>query len=177
MPVLLNLPRHAATLSHRTLRSTMPPVVSSLRVCVSLPIAVRESKEWGRIAPQKSRNGIDRIEPRYSDAYRKKLDLAPGFHPSISLFPTSANSSSLSTPSLSTTSSTASTKSSLFLSEDILAAAFYVFFQTNAHRLNEGRRTRARRGSSSGAVCRRTVSLGASARAARREGEGHGDWL
>lgn len=35
-------------------------------------VAVRESKEWSRIAPEKGRNGIDRMEPRYSDAFRKK---------------------------------------------------------------------------------------------------------
>ncbi|KAH8104887.1 hypothetical protein DFH11DRAFT_1733630 [Phellopilus nigrolimitatus] len=72
---------------------------------------VRASKEWGRIAPEKS-NG-DRLEPRYSDTYRKKLDLPPGFRPQTSPFPSVATSS-LSTPSLSTASSTTSTKSSLF---------------------------------------------------------------
>lgn len=73
--------------------------------------AARNSKEWGRIAPE-NRNG-SRLDPRYSDAYRKKLDLPPGFHPSTSIIP-AAPSSPLSTPPLSTTSSSASTRSSLF---------------------------------------------------------------
>ncbi|KAL5512303.1 hypothetical protein ACEPAG_3295 [Sanghuangporus baumii] len=73
--------------------------------------AVRNSKEWGRIAPEK-RDG-SRLDPRYSDTYRKKLDLPPGFHPSTSIV-LAVPSSPLSTPPLSTTSSSASTRSSLF---------------------------------------------------------------
>ena len=54
------------------------------------------------------------MDPRYSDAYRKKLDLPPGVHPVASLAQvTAASVSPLSTPALST-SSTSSGRSSLF---------------------------------------------------------------
>ena len=69
---------------------------------------MRESKEWGRIVPQKSRNGII---TRTRTARTSTRLWIPSKHFTISDF---ANSPSLSTPSLSTTSSTASTKSSLF---------------------------------------------------------------
>jgi hypothetical protein len=73
---------------------------------------VRGSKEWGRIAPER-RNG-DRMEPRYSEVYRKRLDLPPGVHPVSSIVQaTMAPVSPLSTPALST-SSTSSGRSSLF---------------------------------------------------------------
>ncbi|KAI5118498.1 hypothetical protein M0805_003998 [Coniferiporia weirii] len=76
-------------------------------------VGMRSTKEWNRIAPEKNKSG-DRMEPRYSDAFRKKLDLLPGVHPNTSSVVSSVASSSFSTPSLSTASSTASTKSSLF---------------------------------------------------------------
>ncbi|THG95643.1 hypothetical protein EW145_g7920, partial [Phellinidium pouzarii] len=75
--------------------------------------SMRSTKEWNRIAPEKNSFG-DRMEPRYSDSYRKKLDISPGVHPNTSLILSSAPSSSFSTPSISTASSTTSTKSSLF---------------------------------------------------------------
>ena len=90
-------------------------------------VAVRNSREWGRVAPEVKRAGSssgggsgDRMDARYSDVYRKRMDLPPSFFPQVStLVPVS--SSALSTPSSSTSSSasgtTNSTKASSFLEE------------------------------------------------------------
>lgn len=70
---------------------------------------VRQSRDWGRIAPE-VRKGGDRLEPRYSDGFRKRMDLPPTFVPQTGLVASSA--SALSTPSSSMSSSTNSTKAS-----------------------------------------------------------------
>ncbi|CCM00227.1 uncharacterized protein FIBRA_02255 [Fibroporia radiculosa] len=58
------------------------------------------SKEWERISPPTLK-----LPPRYSDAYKKRMDLPPNFHPDSG---TSSASSTISAPSLSSSVSTAS---------------------------------------------------------------------
>lgn len=69
---------------------------------------MRNTKLWNRVAPivPEDRMG-ERMETRYSDAFRKKMDLPANYHP---LTGVSSGGSALSTPSLST-SSTASSRS------------------------------------------------------------------
>ncbi|TDL17053.1 hypothetical protein BD410DRAFT_901675 [Rickenella mellea] len=65
------------------------------------PGDLRSSKEWQRIAPAGASN-LPPLPPRYSDAYRKKMDLPNSFNPEMG-----------SASNLSTTSSLASTVSTL----------------------------------------------------------------
>ncbi|CAL1701755.1 unnamed protein product [Somion occarium] len=69
------------------------------------------SKEWDRISPPTLK-----LPPRYSDAYKKRMDLAPNFHPDTGA---GSTSSSLSAPSLSASISTTSTTSSMFDDKEI----------------------------------------------------------
>lgn len=62
------------------------------------------SKEWERISPPTLK-----LPPRYSDAYKKRMDLAPNFHPDTGA---GSTSSSINAPSLSSSISTASTTTS-----------------------------------------------------------------
>lgn len=62
------------------------------------------SKEWERVAPPTLR-----LTPRYSDAYKKRMDLPPHFHPASG---TNSSSSTLTVPSLSSSVSTSSTATS-----------------------------------------------------------------
>lgn len=64
------------------------------------------SREWDRISPPTLK-----LAPRYSDAYRKRMDMAPNFHPDVGNASTSSTISSA--PSLSSSISTSSTTSSL----------------------------------------------------------------
>lgn len=75
--------------------------------------SVRASMEWTRITPEKKGAG-ERMEPRYTDGYRKRMDLPPTFLPQTGL-----SGSNLSTPSNSTssTSSSGTTKSSLYFDD------------------------------------------------------------
>ncbi|KZT03110.1 uncharacterized protein LAESUDRAFT_660514 [Laetiporus sulphureus 93-53] len=66
------------------------------------------SKEWDRIAPSTLK-----LSPRYSDAYRKRMDLPPNFHPDSGA---GSASSSINAPSLTSSVSTAS--STLFDEKD-----------------------------------------------------------
>lgn len=64
------------------------------------------SREWERICPPTLK-----LAPRYSDSFRKRMDLSANFHPDMG---TSSSSSTLSSaPSLSSSTSTSSTTSSL----------------------------------------------------------------
>ena len=63
------------------------------------------SKEWERISPPTLK-----LPPRYSEAYKKRMDLAPNFHPDTGA---GSTSSSINAPSLSSSISTASTTSSM----------------------------------------------------------------
>lgn len=67
--------------------------------------ALTGSKEWDRIAP-----AAYQLQPRYSENYKKKMDMPPSFHPDSGI-----------APSISAASSYASTKSS-FLGEDLLSS-------------------------------------------------------
>ncbi|KZT64696.1 hypothetical protein DAEQUDRAFT_678109 [Daedalea quercina L-15889] len=58
------------------------------------------SKEWERVAPPTLK-----LPPRYSDAYRKRMDLPPNFHPDTGA---GSTSSSVNAPSLSSSVSSAS---------------------------------------------------------------------
>ncbi|EMD35972.1 hypothetical protein CERSUDRAFT_138713 [Gelatoporia subvermispora B] len=64
------------------------------------------SKEWERIAPPTLK-----LPPRYSDAYKKRMDLPPNFHPDTGA---GSSTSTLSVPSLTSSVSTASSASTLF---------------------------------------------------------------
>ena len=65
------------------------------------------SREWERIAPSALK-----LPPRYSDSYKKRMDLGPNFHPDTGA---GASASSLTPPSLSSSvSSASSVGSSLF---------------------------------------------------------------
>ncbi|EPS99892.1 hypothetical protein FOMPIDRAFT_85683 [Fomitopsis schrenkii] len=65
--------------------------------------AFASSKEWERVAPPTLK-----LPPRYSDAYRKQMDLTPNFHPDTGA---GSTSSSVSAPSLSSVSSASSATS------------------------------------------------------------------
>lgn len=67
--------------------------------------AFASSKEWERVAPPTLK-----LAPRYSDAYRKRMDLAPNFHPDTGA---GSTSSSVSAPSLSSSVSSVSSATSL----------------------------------------------------------------
>jgi hypothetical protein len=67
------------------------------------------SKEWERIAPTTLK-----LQPRYSEGYKKRMDLPPNFHPDVApgaaprdLRPTQSDSSYLSTASSSTANTSA----------------------------------------------------------------------
>lgn len=94
----------------RNVRTYSPDLVLSAVGWAKGPegMNMRNTKLWNRVAPivPEDRMG-ERMETRYSDAYRKKMDLPANFHP---LTGASSAGSALSTPSLST-SSTASSKS------------------------------------------------------------------
>ncbi|OCH84945.1 hypothetical protein OBBRIDRAFT_891493 [Obba rivulosa] len=64
------------------------------------------SKEWERVAPPTLK-----LPPRYSDAYKKRMDLPPTFHPDTGA---GSSSSTLNAPSLTSSVSTASSASALF---------------------------------------------------------------
>ncbi len=64
------------------------------------------SREWERICPP-----TIKLAPRYSDSFRKRMDLPANFHPETG---TASSASTVSSPSLSSSVSTASTTSSLF---------------------------------------------------------------
>ncbi|KAI0698013.1 hypothetical protein BC835DRAFT_1269557 [Cytidiella melzeri] len=64
------------------------------------------SKEWERISPPTLK-----LAPRYSDAYRKRMDLPANFHPETGA---GSSASTISAPSLSSSISASSTGSSLF---------------------------------------------------------------
>lgn len=68
--------------------------------------SLTNSKEWERISPPSLK-----LPPRYSDAYRKKMNLPPSFHPDVGPGASSLQSS------LSSTSSTASTENGALLSK------------------------------------------------------------
>lgn len=65
------------------------------------------SKEWDRISPPTLK-----LAPRYSDSFRKRMDLPSNFHPDMGSG--SSTSTISSAPSLSSSISTSSTTSSLF---------------------------------------------------------------
>ena len=67
---------------------------------------VRESRIWGRIAPVVK--GTERMPAKYSEGFRKRMDLPLHFQPGVPTDTTSSTSSTTSTPALSTSSSTAS---------------------------------------------------------------------
>ncbi|EKM51347.1 uncharacterized protein PHACADRAFT_263416 [Phanerochaete carnosa HHB-10118-sp] len=70
------------------------------------------SKEWDRICPPTLK-----LAPRYSDSFRKRMDLATNFHPDVGA---GSSSSTLSTaPSLSSSTSTSSTASSLLEDKEL----------------------------------------------------------
>ncbi|KAI0781673.1 hypothetical protein BC629DRAFT_1289715 [Irpex lacteus] len=68
--------------------------------------AFASSKEWDRISPPTLK-----LAPRYSDSYRKRMDLPAHFHPETGA---GSSASTVSAPSLSTSISSSSTTSSLF---------------------------------------------------------------
>ncbi|TFY57804.1 hypothetical protein EVJ58_g6801 [Rhodofomes roseus] len=63
------------------------------------------SREWERVAPPTLK-----LPPRYSDAYHKRMDLAPNFHPDTGA---GSTSSSVSAPSLTSSVSSASSGTSM----------------------------------------------------------------
>lgn len=65
------------------------------------------SREWDRICPPTLK-----LTPRYSDSYRKRMDLQANFHPDMGS--NSASSTVSNPPSLSSSISTSSTTSSIF---------------------------------------------------------------
>ena len=65
------------------------------------------SKEWDRISPPTLK-----LPPRYSDSFRKRMDLPPNFHPDTGAG--SSTSTMSSAPSLTASVSTSSTTSSIF---------------------------------------------------------------
>ncbi|KAF5387584.1 hypothetical protein D9757_006610 [Collybiopsis confluens] len=78
------------------------------------------SREWGRIAPS-SKEGDDKLAPRYSDMYRKKMDIPNGVEPGSSPFApvslgASFSSSSSSSYTTTTTSSSGITRSTSAMS-------------------------------------------------------------
>ncbi|KAH9946731.1 hypothetical protein B0H21DRAFT_387570 [Amylocystis lapponica] len=71
--------------------------------------SLQASKEWERIAPP-----TFKLAPRYSDGYKKRMDLPASFHPDTGA---GSASSSLSAPSLSSSTSTASSATSTLFDE------------------------------------------------------------
>ncbi|KIP03300.1 hypothetical protein PHLGIDRAFT_94961 [Phlebiopsis gigantea 11061_1 CR5-6] len=70
------------------------------------------SREWERICPPTLK-----LAPRYSDSFRKRMDLSSGFHPDMGI--TSSSSTISNAPSLSSSISTSSTASSLFEDKEL----------------------------------------------------------
>ncbi|KAI0086822.1 hypothetical protein BDY19DRAFT_986408 [Irpex rosettiformis] len=73
--------------------------------------AFASSKEWDRISPPTLK-----LAPRYSDSYRKRMDLPSTFHPETGA---GSSASTVSAPSLSASISTSSTTSSLFEDKEL----------------------------------------------------------
>ena len=70
------------------------------------------SREWDRICPPTLK-----LAPRYSDSFRKRMDLPANFHPDMG---TSSSSSTLSSaPSMTSSVSTSSTTSSLLEDKEL----------------------------------------------------------
>lgn len=94
----------------RNVRMYSPDLVKTAAGWASRPRGLNEvnslasSKEWERIAPQTLK-----LPPRYSDAYRKRMNLPPSFHPDTGPGISSLHSS------LSSTSSTTSTENGSLL--------------------------------------------------------------
>jgi len=92
----------------RNVRMYSPDLVKSASTWANRPGATSltngfaASKEWQRIAPPTLK-----LQPRYSEAYKKRMDLAPNFHPEVGTATSSVSSSTSSSSYLST--STAAT--------------------------------------------------------------------
>ncbi|KAI0925430.1 hypothetical protein AcW1_002909 [Taiwanofungus camphoratus] len=96
-----DLVRSAASWAHRP-RSAVMASVAGDRTFAG-------SKEWERIVPPTLK-----LPPRYSDVYRKRMDLPPNFHPDTG---SGSSTSTISAPSLSSSTSTASSATSTLFDE------------------------------------------------------------